>query len=284
VKKPEYINVGGRLLSLESPLVMGVINITPDSFFKPSRLASHDEVLSTVSRMLSEGASIIDVGGVSTRPGASPLTENEEKIRIIEVLKLIRSEFPDSVISLDTYRASVAREAFFEAGINIINDISGGTLDENMFTLVRELNIPYIMMHIRGTPEDMQTFTDYEDVVTDIINFFGNRVPLLKAVGVKDIIIDPGIGFGKTVEQNFSILNRLSELSVIGLPILLGLSRKSLISKVLDVSATGSLNGTTALNMVGLMNGASILRVHDVAEAVQTVQLFEKVRGNVISR
>ena len=280
MKKTHLINTGGKLLSTEVPLVMGIVNITPDSFYKQSRLSTSGEVVAKVSGMISDGASIIDIGGSSTRPGAQPIDEEEEKIRVIGILKQLRREFPDSVLSIDTYRASVAREAFYEAGINIINDISGGTMDSRMFPLVKELNIPYIMMHINGTPETMQSCTDYDDVVSDIIKFFGMRIPQLLDAGVKDIIIDPGIGFGKTAQQNFEILARLMEFSVVGLPLMLGLSRKSFIWKTLNQDPSDALNGTTALNMAGLMNGADILRVHDVAEAVQTVRLYEKMRVN----
>jgi dihydropteroate synthase len=280
VKKRQLINAGGKLLSTESPLVMGIINVTPDSFYKRSRLSTEEEVMNRVSKMIEDGASIIDIGGISTRPGASPIAEEEERSRVIGHLKLLRREFPLAVFSIDTYRAEIAREAFYEAGINMINDISGGTIDANMLPLVREINIPYIMMHISGTPENMQNSPVYDDVVSDIIKYFGNRVPPLLEAGVKDIIIDPGIGFGKTIEQNFIILSRLAEFSVIGLPVMLGLSRKSLIWKTLEVLPDEALNGTTALNMTGLMNGADILRVHDVAEAVQTIRLFEKMRKN----
>jgi len=284
VKKPHLINAGGKLLSTESPLVMGIVNITPDSFYKKSRLSTEEEVIARVLKMIEDGASIIDIGGLSTRPGASPISDEEEMSRVIDMLILIRREFPAAVLSIDTYRASVARAAFYDAGINMINDISGGTIDDDMFPLVRQLNIPYIMMHINGTPENMHNATFYEDVVSDIIKFFGMRIPPLLEAGVKDIIIDPGIGFSKTTEQNFIILSRLSEFSVIGLPLMLGLSRKSLIWKTLEILPDEALNGTTALNMTGLMNGADILRVHDVAEAVQTIRLFEKMRIDEVSR
>jgi len=284
VKKPHLINAGGKLLSTESPLVMGIVNITPDSFYKKSRLSTEEEVIARVLKMIEDGASIIDIGGLSTRPGASPISDEEEMSRVIDMLILIRREFPAAVLSIDTYRASVARAAFYDAGINMINDISGGTIDDDMFPLVRQLNIPYIMMHINGTSENMHNATFYEDVVSDIIKFFGMRIPPLLEAGVKDIIIDPGIGFSKTTEQNFIILSRLSEFSVIGLPLMLGLSRKSLIWKTLEILPDEALNGTTALNMTGLMNGADILRVHDVAEAVQTIRLFEKMRIDEVSR
>ncbi len=278
MKSPYLINAGGKLLSTETPLVMGIVNITPDSFFKRSRLTTEKEAIARVSKMIDDGASIVDIGGVSTRPGASPITDKEEMSRVIGMLRLLRREFPSAVFSIDTYRASVAKAAFYEAGVNMINDISGGTMDDKMFSLIRELNIPYIMMHIIGTPENMQNSPIYDDIISDIIKYFAMRVPPLLEAGVKDIIIDPGIGFGKTIEQNFTILARLSEFSVIGLPLLLGLSRKSLIWKTLDILPDEALNGTTALNMTGLMNGADILRVHDVAEAVQTIRLYEKMR------
>jgi dihydropteroate synthase len=284
MKKQEFINVGGKLLSIRTPLVMGVVNVTSDSFYEKSRHSSPREVITSVERMIREGADIIDIGGLSTRPGATEGTVEEEKGRVIEILKSLRREFPEAVLSIDTYRSSVAREAFFEAGVNMVNDISGGTMDDEMFPLIKEINIPYVMMHISGTPSTMHNHAHYDDVVSDIVNWFAMRVPPLLQAGIKDIIIDPGIGFGKTIGHNFEILTRLSEFSVTGMPLLIGLSRKSLIWKTLGVTPDHALNGTTALNMAALMNGANILRVHDVAEAIETVRLFEKMQDSKDSR
>jgi dihydropteroate synthase len=283
LKKPESINAGGKLLNIRSPKVMGIINVTSDSFYGKSRFSSDEEAVATVGRMLEDGAAIIDVGGMSTRPGAIAIPEEEERRRVIATMKILRSEFPQAVLSVDTYRSSIAREAFYEAGADMINDISGGTMDDGMIPLIAELNIPYIMMHIRGTPATMQENPVYDDVVTDILRWFGSRLPSLLEAGVKDIIIDPGIGFGKTIEHNFSIVNRLSELAILQLPVLAGVSRKSMIWRTLECTADNALNGTTALNMAALMNGADILRVHDVAEAVQTIRLYEKMRESAFS-
>lgn len=257
---------------------MGVINVTDDSFYHASRHLKPVDAVDTAVRFLSEGADIIDIGGCSTRPGSAGVTEEEERARIMPVLREIRRELPEAVISLDTYRSSIALEAVEASGIDIINDISGGTMDQNMFPTVAKLRIPYVMMHIRGTPENMQADTVYEDVVSDIVSWLGTRVAILLGEGVRDIIVDPGIGFGKNVSQNFEILSRLQDFKIIGLPIMVGVSRKSLIWRTLETEPSDALNGTTALNMAALMNGADILRVHDVREAVQTVKLFEKMR------
>jgi dihydropteroate synthase len=272
------INAGGKLLNIRNPLVMGIVNITPDSFYAQSRHSADREVLSSVAEMIEEGADIIDIGGLSTRPGATVIPEEEERSRLLMSLRLLRREFPGAVLSIDTFRASIAREAYFEAGIDIINDISGGTLDPEMISLVKEINIPYVMMHIPGGGGNMHEIPEYSDVVSDIIGWFSRKISPLLEAGVKDIIIDPGIGFGKTIDQNYVIIDRLKEFNVIGLPVLVGLSRKSLVWKTLNIDPSGALNGTTALNMAALINGADILRVHDVKEAVETVRLFEKIR------
>jgi dihydropteroate synthase len=278
VEKTRLINLSGRLFDMSRPLVMGVINVTDDSFYHASRHLKPVDAVDTAVRFLSEGADIIDIGGCSTRPGSAGVTEEEERARIMPVLREIRRELPEAVISLDTYRSSIALEAVEASGIDIINDISGGTMDQNMFPTVAKLRIPYVMMHIRGTPENMQADTVYEDVVSDIVSWLGTRVAILLGEGVRDIIVDPGIGFGKNVSQNFEILSRLQDFKIIGLPIMVGVSRKSLIWRTLETEPSDALNGTTALNMAALMNGADILRVHDVREAVQTVKLFEKMR------
>jgi len=282
--KPRYINAGGRLLDLEIPRVMGILNITPDSFYSGSRYNTDDEILKAASNMLEEGADILDVGGYSSRPGAEDISEEEERNRVIRVIKLINREHPEAIISIDTFRAEIAQEAILECGASIINDISGGVADINMFSVVRSLNVPYIMMHMKGDPRTMQKNALYDDIVADILTWFGERIFKLKSAGVKDIIIDPGFGFGKTIEHNFELLRRLSDFSIAGLPVIVGISRKSMIWKTLDIDVEGALNGTTAINAIALYNGADILRVHDVKEAVQTIKLINKIKNARITK
>lgn len=281
-EKPRYINAGGRLLDLEIPKVMGILNITPDSFYSGSRYNTDDEILKAATRMLEDGAEILDVGGYSSRPGAKDISAAEESNRVLKVIKLINRECPEAIISVDTFRAEIAREAIVECGASIINDISGGDADINMFQVVRNLNVPYIMMHMKGDPRTMQNMTVYEDIVADILKWFGERIFTLKSAGVKDIIIDPGFGFGKTIEHNFELLRRLGDFSIAGLPVLVGISRKSMIWKTLNIDAEGALNGTTAINAIALFNGADILRVHDVKEAVETIKLIDKIKNTRI--
>ena len=276
--KPRYINTGGKLLDLEIPKVMGVINITPDSFYKGSHYNTDEEILRVAIRMLEDGADILDVGGYSSRPKAKDISKEEESERVLKAIKLINREIPEAIISIDTFRADVAREAVVECGALMINDISGGDADSKMFLIVEDLNVPYIMMHMKGDPRTMQDNPVYEDVVADILKWLGERIFKLKSAGVRDIIIDPEFGFGKTVDHNFELLRRLGDFSIVGLPVLVGVSRKSMIWKTLNITADEALNGTTAMNAVALVNGADILRVHDVKEAVQTVQLIEKIR------
>jgi dihydropteroate synthase len=272
-----FINLKGGLLDLAQPRIMGIINVTVDSFYRQSRYISDDDILKAAGEMLEEGADIIDVGGCSTRPGATEVPVEVEKKRVCGGIELILNRYPQAVISIDTYHATVAKEAVVNSGAGIINDISGGEMDKEMFPLIVRLNVPYIMMHMQGTPQTMQANPSYEDVVTDIIRWFGPRVSRLRQAGVKDIVIDPGFGFGKTPGHNFEILRRLSEFRITGLPVLAGLSRKSMIWKTLGTTPEEALNGTTALNMTALMNGASLLRVHDVREAREAVTLFEKI-------
>jgi dihydropteroate synthase len=279
-EKPRYINAGGRLLDLEIPKVMGIINITPDSFYKGSRYSTDEEILVTVARMLEDGADILDIGGYSSRPGAKDITVDEESNRVLKVVKLINRKFPEAIISVDTFRADIARESVVGCGASIINDISGGDSDDRMFSVVEKLNVPYILMHMKGDPRTMQNKPVYEDIVADILKWFGDRIFKLKSAGLKDIIIDPGFGFGKTINHNFELLRRLGDFSIAGLPVLVGISRKSMIWKTLDISVDEALNGTTALNAIAIFNGADILRVHDVREAVQTVRLIKKVKNN----
>jgi dihydropteroate synthase len=274
--KPRYINAGGKLLDLDTPKVMGILNITSDSFYKGSRYNTDGDILNAASRMVEEGADILDVGGYSSRPGAVEISEDEESKRVLKAIKLISGELPEAIISIDTFRADIARVAIMECGAHIINDISGGEADNKMFTLVEKLNVPYIIMHMKGNPRTMQNNPVYDDVVADILRWFGERIFRLQSAGVKDIIIDPGFGFGKTVEHNFELLRRLGDFSVAGLPLMVGLSRKGMIWKTLGITANEALNGTTVLNTVALANGADILRVHDVKEAVQAVRLMQK--------
>lgn len=271
--KPKFINVKGKLMDLSVPKVMGIINVTPDSFYTGSRVSSDEEILKTAVRMVSEGADILDVGGYSSRPGAMDVPESEEGERVFKALKLIMSELPGAIVSVDTFRASIAMKCVEEYGAAIINDISGGEADPEMFRVVERLNVPYVLMHMRGTPATMNKFTTYDDVVADILKWFGDRIVQLQSAGVKDIIIDPGFGFAKNTEQNFEMLRRLGDFKVAGLPLLVGLSRKASIWKTLEISPEEALNGTTVMNTIALLNGADILRVHDVKAAVETVKL-----------
>jgi dihydropteroate synthase len=276
--KPKYINAGGRLIDLSVPAVMGIVNITPDSFYGGSRYIDDEAVLKAVSRMIADGADIIDVGGYSTRPGAPEVTAEEEEKRVLHAVRIISDSFPSAVISVDTFRAAIAKEAVAGCGAHIINDISGMEADRDMFSVVKELNVPYILMHMQGTPQTMQKNPEYKDVVTDILKWFGERIYRLRSAGVKDIILDPGFGFGKTAEHNFEMLSRFDDFSIAGLPLMAGLSRKSMVWKTLGISADEALAGTVVLNTVALMNGADILRVHDVKEAVQLVKLIGRLR------
>jgi dihydropteroate synthase len=280
LQKSRYINAGGRLLDLSIPRVMGILNITPDSFYRGSSYYTDKEMLKAAVSMIEEGADILDVGGYSSRPGADDISEDEEGRRVLSAIKLIVKELPDAIVSVDTFRAAIASEAVLGCGAHIINDISGGEADRAMFSIVGKLNVPYVMMHMRGNPRTMQDNLIYDDVVADILRWFGERIYRLREAGVKDIIIDPGLGFSKSVQQNFELLRRLSDFAIAGLPVLVGVSRKSMIWKTLKLIADEALNGTTVLNTVALMNGADILRVHDVNEAVETVKLFREIRNN----
>ncbi|MFA4851570.1 MAG: dihydropteroate synthase [Bacteroidales bacterium] len=268
------INCGGRLISLENPLVMGILNITPDSFYDGGKHKDMDNAMKHCAKMLEEGANIIDIGAVSTKPGAKEVTQEEEEKRLIPVLKKMTKEFPDAIFSIDTYRSSIARMSV-DCGAQMINDISAGAFDENMFGIISELQVPYIIMHIQGTPADMQKNPVYENVVKEVITYFSEKVATLRKLGVNDIIIDPGFGFGKTVEHNYELLRNLEYFSFFGLPLMAGVSRKSMINKVLGTKPEDALNGTTVLNTIALMKGANILRVHDVKEAVEAVKLVE---------
>ena len=271
------INVGHKLLSLVDPLIMGIINITPDSFFDGGRYLQTDRALLHADKLLREGADILDIGAYSSRPNAADISEEEEINRLIPFVELLKKEHPECVISVDTFRSKVA-EVAVQHGAHIVNDISGGSLDVNMFETVGRLQVPYILMHMRGTPRNMQMLTQYEDVVTDICSYFADRINKLRYFGVKDIVLDPGPGFAKTIEQNFEVLNRFSEFGIFGLPLLGAVSRKSLIYNALGVSSKDALNGTTVLNSILILNGAKILRVHDVKEAKETILLIKKLK------
>lgn len=275
----QMINCRGKLIDLFTPRVMGILNITPDSFYDGGKFTEQKAIIKHAGKMLSEGADFIDVGAQSSRPGAKFISENEELKRILPVISGIMDRFPDAILSVDTFRANVA-EKCIKAGAAIINDISGGSLDSAMFRTVASLQVPYILMHMKGKPLTMQLKPRYKDVISEIMNSLGNRITKLRRLGVYDIIIDPGFGFGKSTEHNYRIMKSLSSFTVLDCPILAGVSRKSMICKVLHVNPEKALNGTTALNMAALMNGASILRVHDVKPAKEVVNLFLSLRNS----
>jgi dihydropteroate synthase len=273
-----YINCKGRLTDLSSPKVMGILNCTPDSFFDGGKYRDEDQLLTQAGNMLAEGATFIDVGAYSSKPNAQFVSEEEELQRAVPVVELLVKHFPDVLISVDTFRAKVA-EATINAGAAIVNDIAAGLLDENMIATVGKLKVPYIMMHMRGTPQTMIKLTQYEDIIQEMLLYFSRRIAEARKHGIDDIIIDPGFGFAKTLEQNYEVMNRLELFKIVDLPLLSGISRKSMIYKLLGSTPQEALNGTTALNMVSLMKGAKILRVHDVKEAVETVQIYEALGG-----
>ncbi len=276
--KPRYINAGGRLLDLSSPRVMGILNVTPDSFYSGSRVMAENEIVKKAFQMSEEGADIIDVGGYSSRPYADQVTAEEEKGRVLKAIKIIKRELPGIIISVDTFRSEIAREAVSVCGADMINDISAGNMDEDMFNLIEELNVPYVLMHMQGTPVTMQENPFYEDVVADILKQMSHKIVRLKSAGVKDVIFDPGVGFGKTIKHNFELLRRLNEFEITDLPLMVGVSRKSMIWKTLSITPGEALNGTVVLNTVALLNGADILRVHDVKEAVEAVKLVNELK------
>ena len=267
------INCKGKLIDLSTPKVMGILNITPDSFYNGGMYKDQSNIVNQVQKMLDEGATFIDVGAYSSKPNANEVSLDEELSRILPIITLLVKQFPDIIISVDTFRAEVAKQCIAK-GAALVNDISAGHLDENMLETVAKLNVPYIMMHMRGNPKTMQQQTNYDNILKEVLFYFSERITTARALGIKDIIIDPGFGFAKTLEQNFELLNVLEGFKITNLPLLAGLSRKSMIYKTLETSATEALNGTTALNMVALQKGAAILRVHDVKEAVECITLF----------
>lgn len=275
----QTITFNGQLIDFKSPVVMGILNVTPDSFFDGGQYQNASEILKRAETIINEGGSIIDIGAYSTRPGADDISAEEEIKRLLPAVLAVKSKFPDAVISIDTFRAEVAEKIITEAGDCIINDISGGTMDNRMFETVARLGVPYILMHIQGTPQNMQHNPEYKDIVLDELKYFSKRIDQLHLLGVKDVIIDPGFGFGKTLEHNYQLLNHFEDLKLLGLPILAGVSRKSMIFKVLGTTPAESLNGTSVLNTMALIGGANILRVHDVKEAYEAVQIFEKLKS-----
>jgi dihydropteroate synthase len=272
------ININGTLIDFSTPQVMGIVNITPDSFFPGSRKQAANEIVERCGRILREGGTMIDVGAQSTSPVSRFLDAKEEAERLMPALKLIRREFPGAILSVDTFYADVAKESVEEYGVNIINDISGGQIDERMFPVAAQLNVPYILMHMRGTPQTMQEFTRYDNFIQDVLHYFSERKARLNQLGVNDVIIDPGFGFSKTVSQNYELMAYLKYFHIFEEPILVGISRKSMISKLLGVTPEESLNGTSALNTAALLSGADILRVHEVKEAVECVRIVGKIK------
>jgi dihydropteroate synthase len=274
----QTINCLGKLIDLSLPKVMGIINVTPDSFYNGGKTFSEKEILKQAEKMISEGVTFLDIGGYSTRPGADEISENEELRRVVEAIKAILKNFPKTLISVDTFKSEVAKKAV-EAGAAMINDVSGGTLDTEMYKTVAKLKVPYILMHMRGTPKTMTKLTDYKNVTTEVLKNLSEKIALARAEGISDIIADPGFGFAKTREQSFELLNNLELFKSLDVPVLVGVSRKSMIYKTLETSAENALNGTTSLNTIALLKGALILRVHDVNEAVECVKLFTSLQN-----
>lgn len=274
------INCLGQLIDLSSPKVMGILNVTPNSFYDGNRYNSENLILKQVEKMLSEGATFIDLGAYSSKPNVELVSEEEEIARLIPVQQSVLKHFPDAILSIDTFRSNVAKICL-DSGTAIINDISAGTLDENMFGVVAHFHAPYIMMHLRGTPQTMTTLTQYDDIVKEILYYFSEKIARARSFGISDLIIDPGFGFAKTIDQNYEVLQKLELFQNLDYPILVGISRKSMVYKVLESTADAALNGTTVVNTIALTHGANILRVHDVKEAVESVKLFEKMTARL---
>jgi len=277
--KKNALNLSGNLINLSSPVVMGILNVTPDSFYDGSIYTNESAIVKRAAQILDEGGLFIDIGAMSTRPGAKEISLQEELDRLLPAVRVVKREFPEACLSVDTYRSEVIERAYNEIGDFVVNDISGGTFDAGIFETVANLHLPYILMHTKGRSDSMQKSPVYEDVVKEIILFFAAQVQKLKLLGVCDIIIDPGFGFGKTADHNFELLNRLDAFKLFELPILVGVSRKAMVWKTLDITPCESLNGTTVLNTLALSGGANILRVHDVKEAVETVKLVDKIKN-----
>jgi dihydropteroate synthase len=270
------INCKGQLIDLSTPKVMGILNVTPNSFFDGGKYKNENEILSQVEKMLIDGATFIDLGAYSSKPSAEFVSEQEEISRIVPAIDLILKHFPETILSIDTFRSEVAK-ASIENGAAIINDIAAGNLDDKMFGIISKYNVPYIMMHMRGNPQTMQKLTNYEDIVKEMLFYFSELIVKARSFGINDLIIDPGFGFAKTIEQNYEVFQKLELFKILELPLLIGISRKSMIYKTLNTSVEKALNGTTVLNTLALTKGAKILRVHDVKEAMECVTLFNKV-------
>lgn len=273
-----YINVKGQLMDLSQPKVMGILNVTPDSFYAQSRLQTEKEIILRLQEMENEGASIMDIGAYSSRPNAQHISIEEEMERLRNCLTLVNKECPNAIVSIDTFRADIAKMCVEEYGAAMINDISAGNMDKQMFATIAQLGVPYIIMHMQGTPQDMQSAPHYDNLLKEVFYYFSEKISKLRDLGVKDIILDPGFGFGKTLEHNYKLMNHLEEFSTFELPLLVGISRKSMIYKLLGTSPEEALNGTTALNTISLLKGANILRVHDVKAAVEAVNIVEKMK------
>jgi len=271
------INLNGRIMDLSIPRIMGIMNATPDSFYDGSRMPDPDQAVETARQMIDQGAAILDIGAVSSRPGAEEVSEEEELNRLSPVLEALRKEFPEFPLSVDTWRSGVVRTVHQRFRVDMINDISAGQLDPHMFPTISELQLPYIMMHMQGTPDTMQDSPVYDNIIDELLQFFGERVHQLRKRGVNDIIIDPGFGFGKTIEQNYQLLMDLDSFQMMELPIMAGISRKSMIYRTLELDPGEALNGTTAAHMAALLKGSSLLRVHDVRAAVETVKIFLQI-------
>jgi dihydropteroate synthase len=271
------LNLGGKIMDLSIPRVMGILNLTPDSFYEGSRVADPSLALERAGDMIRQGADILDLGAVSSRPGANEISENEEIDRLFPVLETIREAHPDIPISVDTWRSNVARRVKERFGIQLINDISAGTMDPEMFPAMAQLGIPYIIMHMQGTPANMQDHPSYDNVVDELLQFFAEKVYRLRNLGLNDIVLDPGFGFGKTLEQNYELLSQFDAFRMFELPLMAGVSRKSMIYKLLNINPEEALNGTTAAHMALLLKGASLLRVHDVQAAVETIKIFQQI-------
>lgn len=278
MKKAKSLNIKGKLVTLDEPWVMGILNVTPDSFYADSRIEDESALYKRIETILSEGGRIIDVGGCSTRPGAATITEEEERNRLKKALSILMLHYPEVIVSVDTFRANIARWAVEEYGVAIINDVSGGDMDPNMFRTIADLRVPYIIMHMRGTPETMQTLTAYENVTAEVLQSLAVKMNQLYQLGINDVIVDPGFGFSKTIEQNYELMRHLSDFRILEAPLLVGISRKKMIYEMLETSIEGSLNGTTVLNTFALLHGADILRVHDVRDAVEAVRITQLLK------
>ena len=274
------INIKGKLHYFHNPWVMGIVNVTPDSFYADSRTFDSQSIYNRIANLIEQGADAIDIGGYSSRPGAADVSAQEEYSRLASALEIIRKHFPDTIVSIDTFRADVARKCVIDWQADIINDISGGIADPEMWNTVAELKVPYILMHMRGTPKTMQSLCDYSDVTADVIKDLADKTDKMRQLGIADIIIDPGFGFAKTLEQNYTLMSELQEFKRLDMPLLVGISHKSMIYKALDIKPENALNGTTVLNTIALAKGADILRVHDVKEAKEAVKITKLINEN----